>query len=61
LLGIEGASLTIENVDVLSGTPLLDLKPYVPAFDEQQRVRTGWLENSGGRVKERTSDRRFHS
>ena len=61
LLGIEGAALTIENVDVLSGTPLLDLKPYVPAFDEQQQVQTGWLEKSAGSVKERTSDRRFHS
>jgi len=33
LAGIEGSTLTIEDVDILDGTPLLDIKPYVPAFD----------------------------
>jgi tRNA-Thr(GGU) m(6)t(6)A37 methyltransferase TsaA len=34
--------LTIEGVDVLDGTPLLDIKPYVPEFDARTDVRTGW-------------------
>jgi tRNA-Thr(GGU) m(6)t(6)A37 methyltransferase TsaA len=34
--------LEIEGVDVLDGTPLLDIKPYVPDFDTQTDVRTGW-------------------
>jgi tRNA (Thr-GGU) A37 N-methylase len=29
-------------VDVLDGTPLLDIKPYVPEFDMRINVRTGW-------------------
>jgi tRNA-Thr(GGU) m(6)t(6)A37 methyltransferase TsaA len=34
--------LEIEGVDVLDGTPLLDIKPYVPEFDMRINVRTGW-------------------
>lgn len=35
----------IEGVDVLDGTPLLDIRPYVPDFDLRTGVRTGWLED----------------
>jgi len=59
LIGIEGPVLTIEGVDVLDGTPLLDLKPYVPAFDQPGDVRVGWLERAGGRVRHTRSDDRF--
>ncbi|HEX3035088.1 MAG TPA: TrmO family methyltransferase, partial [Thermodesulfobacteriota bacterium] len=44
LVSIEGTILQIEDVDILDGTPLLDIKPYVPEFDEQMSVKTGWLE-----------------
>lgn len=33
LIRMVGTTLVVEDVDVLDGTPLLDLKPYVPAFD----------------------------
>jgi tRNA (adenine37-N6)-methyltransferase len=36
--------LQIEGVDVLNGTPLLDIKPYVPEFDSRTVSRTGWYE-----------------
>jgi len=36
--------LTVEGVDVLDGTPLLDIKPYVQDFDARTEVRTGWYE-----------------
>jgi tRNA-Thr(GGU) m(6)t(6)A37 methyltransferase TsaA len=36
--------LEIEGVDVLDGTPLLDIKPHVPDFDVRSNVRTGWYE-----------------
>ena len=36
--------LTVEGVDVLDGTPLLDIKPYVPDFDLRTDVRAGWYE-----------------
>jgi tRNA-Thr(GGU) m(6)t(6)A37 methyltransferase TsaA len=59
LLGIEGNLLHVENVDIVDGTPLLDIKPYVPAFDHNEVERTGWLETTGKRVKEKRSDDRF--
>jgi tRNA-Thr(GGU) m(6)t(6)A37 methyltransferase TsaA len=42
LLSIQNHGLEIEGVDMLDGTPLLDIKPYVPNFDVQTDVRTGW-------------------
>jgi len=56
---IEGGVLHIENVDVLDGTPLLDIKPYVPEFDAQTEVRAGWLEEARRTVSDRKSDDRF--
>jgi tRNA (adenine37-N6)-methyltransferase len=50
----EGRVLYLEDVDVLDGTPLLDIKPYVPRFDYRTDVRTGWLEA----VDEQTAQRR---
>ena len=44
LLGVEGASLRIEGVDMLDGTPLLDIKPYVAEFDQRSDTRSGWYE-----------------
>ena len=34
--------LDIEGVDILDGTPLFDIKPYVPDFDVHTDVKTGW-------------------
>jgi len=36
--------LKVGNIDVLDGTPLLDIKPYVPKFDIKENVKFGWLE-----------------
>ncbi|MBN2006147.1 MAG: tRNA (N6-threonylcarbamoyladenosine(37)-N6)-methyltransferase TrmO, partial [Anaerolineae bacterium] len=44
LLRQEDCMLYLENVDMLDGTPLLDLKPYVPEFDICTVERVGWLE-----------------
>lgn len=59
LLSIEGNVLQIENVDVLDGTPLLDIKPYVPKFDHHGAAQTGWLAMARENVKEKKSDDRF--
>jgi tRNA-Thr(GGU) m(6)t(6)A37 methyltransferase TsaA len=56
---VEDNILYIENVDVLDGTPLLDIKPYVPEFDHYREVRMGWLEQSKGEVFGKRSDDRF--
>lgn len=42
LLGIVGACLQIAEVDMIDGTPLLDIKPYVPEFDSFSPERIGW-------------------
>jgi tRNA (adenine37-N6)-methyltransferase len=42
LLARQENILEIEGVDVLDGTPLLDIKPYIPAFDVANVLRTGW-------------------
>jgi tRNA (adenine37-N6)-methyltransferase len=44
LLARQDNVLEIEGVDVLDGTPLLDIKPYVPDFDVRQNTRVGWYE-----------------
>mgnify|MGYP006294056691 CR=1 FL=1 len=52
--------LYIEGVDVLDGTPLLDVKPYAPEFDAPESVRTGWMEKAGRKVEEQRADDRFN-
>jgi tRNA-Thr(GGU) m(6)t(6)A37 methyltransferase TsaA len=59
LESIDGNVLHIDGVDILDGTPLLDIKPYVPAFDAPRDCRTGWLEAAGDRAREKRSDDRF--
>ena len=45
LIEREGNQLRVRGVDVLDGTPLLDIKPFVPAFDHREGARVGWLED----------------
>jgi tRNA-Thr(GGU) m(6)t(6)A37 methyltransferase TsaA len=56
---IENGVLYIQNVDILDGTPLLDIKPYVPEFDSPESVQLGWLERVHKTVSHRSSDDRF--
>jgi len=37
-------TLIVGGIDVIDGTPLLDIKPYVPPFDNTKTVKIGWLE-----------------
>ena len=61
LLQVDRNILKIEDVDILDGTPLLDIKPYVPTFDEREAVRTGWLSSRADVVAGVRSDERFKS
>ncbi|MGD2064243.1 MAG: tRNA (N6-threonylcarbamoyladenosine(37)-N6)-methyltransferase TrmO [Nitrospirota bacterium] len=56
---VRGNVLMVENVDVLDGTPLLDIKPYVPAFDHWDVESTGWLAHRGLQAQATKSDERF--
>jgi tRNA-Thr(GGU) m(6)t(6)A37 methyltransferase TsaA len=59
LIRVENHTLHVENVDILDGTPLLDIKPYVPEFDHSQAIRIGWLEQARRRVRKTKADNRF--
>lgn len=56
---IEGGTLHVRDLDILDGTPLLDIKPHVREFDDPADVRTGWLEEVRRTVAERRADDRF--
>jgi tRNA-Thr(GGU) m(6)t(6)A37 methyltransferase TsaA len=45
LIRREGVLLFMEDVDILDGTPLLDIKPYFPQYDAPEAARAGWAEN----------------
>lgn len=59
LIGVDGAVLHIEDVDVLDGTPLLDIKPYVPEFDSIKTDAVGWLADKAGNASSVRADERF--
>ncbi len=59
LLGVSGCTLQIEDADILDGTPLLDIKPYVPEFDGRKEVQIGWLSENIERVESATSGDQF--
>ena len=59
LIAVDGCELTIEDVDILDGTPLLDLKPYVPAFDSFPCDKAGWFDFCSHKVGTTRSDDRF--
>jgi len=59
LVRIEGARLDIEDVDMIDGTPLLDIKPYVPAFDARDDVRIGWYASRLEGLEGARADDRF--
>lgn len=43
LLAREGNILLVKGIDMIDGTPLLDIKPYVPEFNPKDEIRVGWL------------------
>lgn len=59
LIDVDENILRIEDVDVVDGTPLLDIKPYVPEFDIREVENCGWLEKEAERAEEKRSDERF--
>ncbi|MGO9438523.1 MAG: tRNA (N6-threonylcarbamoyladenosine(37)-N6)-methyltransferase TrmO [Terracidiphilus sp.] len=59
LLGVEQNRLLIADVDMLDGTPLLDIKPYVPAFDCFEHARVGWYADKSATAV--VADNRFEA
>lgn len=59
LLRREGRFLQIEDVDILDGTPLLDIKPYSERFDMRQQVRCGWMDRIDEEIAQRRGRRGY--
>ena len=59
LVAVQPGALRIRGVDLLDGTPVLDVKPYVPLFDARDDVRAGWFGAAAARVHDVRSDERY--
>jgi tRNA-Thr(GGU) m(6)t(6)A37 methyltransferase TsaA len=61
IVTVRDTAVVVDGLDLLDGTPVLDLKPFVPLFDTPSapEVRAGWFEGRAERVFRRRSDDRF--
>ena len=59
LVRIENNILHIHDVDIVDGTPLLDIKPYVQEFDIKKVDKIGWLEKNVHKLSKTKDDERF--
>ena len=59
LIQIERATLSVQDIDIIDKTPLLDIKPFVPDFDVRKATKTGWLGKKAANAKKLTDDGRF--
>ena len=59
LVKIEGNILQVKDLDIVDGTPLLDIKPYVPEFDIRDAKKKGWLEKNVSKLSTSKDDGRF--
>jgi tRNA-Thr(GGU) m(6)t(6)A37 methyltransferase TsaA len=59
LLGRQGRTLSVGELDIVDGTPVLDIKPFVPDFDNRLGCRVGWLDGRVDEARRRKGDGRF--
>lgn len=59
LIGVEGNVLLLNGVDILDGTPLLDIKPYSARFDRIDTVRNGWQDEIDEATAQRLGRREY--
>ncbi len=59
IAAVAGNVISVKGIDVLDGTPLLDIKPYIAAFDAVGLSRSGWMKASAAEVAAKRSDHRF--
>jgi tRNA-Thr(GGU) m(6)t(6)A37 methyltransferase TsaA len=56
---VEGNKVIVNGIDILDGTPLLDIKPYIEKFDAVKESTSGWLQASDEEISKKRSDNRF--
>ena len=59
LIAAEENILHIQDIDIVDGTPLLDIKPYVPEFDKREVEKIGWLKKKVNKLATSKDDGRF--
>ena len=59
LTKVEDNILHIQDVDIIDNTPVLDIKPYVPRFDQRETTKIGWLKNKINKMTSTSDDGRF--
>lgn len=59
LMKIEENVLRVQDVDIVDGAPLLDVKPYVPQMDARKTEKIGWMEGKVERISQLRDDGRF--
>jgi tRNA-Thr(GGU) m(6)t(6)A37 methyltransferase TsaA len=59
LVRVEDNIIHIQDVDIVDGAPLLDIKPYVPEFDVREVEKSGWLEKNVYKLPSSKDDGRF--
>ena len=59
VVSVEDSVVNVKGLDVLNGTPLIDIKPYILKFDYRENARSGWLTASAEEITKKRSDKRF--
>jgi tRNA-Thr(GGU) m(6)t(6)A37 methyltransferase TsaA len=59
LVSVSGNILKIQGMDILDGTPLIDIKPFVPLFEDKEDVKIGWFAGKESQIPGKVSDGRF--
>ena len=59
LMNLSDKTLHVKDIDVVNGTPLLDVKPYVPQFDKRETNEIGWLGSNVRQLRDKKDDARF--
>ena len=57
--GVRGGKIRVADIDVIDGTPLLDIKPYVPQFDSRSTEKIGWYAGKLQKLNHTVADDRF--
>ncbi len=59
LIGVENNIIKVSDIDIMNGTPLLDVKPYVQRFDSRESAHSGWQDQISEESVKARSKRNF--
>ena len=59
LLEVNDNIIKFRGVDILDGTPIIDIKPYIKNFDKVENPTSGWMKSEENEVANKRADKRF--